>query len=274
MPELPEVETIRRGLESRLLGRRIVSATLHRADVCTVAPGVRRGRAALLQDGVVHRLDRRGKQLAMVAADGRVLVVHLGMSGQLRVVGAGDAAPRDHVHARWRFDDGCMLVFRDPRRFGGLWALGSTAQLEARWAGLGPDAAGIGGNELAARMGSLRRAIKAALLDQRVLAGVGNIYADEALYRARIRPDRLCATIGPGECERLARVIRETLAAAIRAGGSTLRDYTAANGEAGQAQQRHQVYARGGEACRRCGGVLAVSRLAQRATVWCPGCQA
>jgi formamidopyrimidine-DNA glycosylase len=145
--------------------------------------------------------------------------------------------------------------------------------LEARWAALGPDALGITGGDLEGRAGESDRAIKAVLLDQGVLAGVGNIYADEALFRAGLSPRRKARRFGPDDWHRLAGAIRETLAEAVRARGSTLRDYVGAAGEAGQAQLLHRVYGRRGEPCTNCGRRLKGIRLAQRATVYCPACQ-
>jgi formamidopyrimidine-DNA glycosylase len=273
VPELPEVETIRRGLERVLPGRRIVQAHLKRPDICR-GPGDHRCRAwDLLLGATFDALQRCGKQLALVGTDGRVLVVQLGMTGQLRIITNQTKRPRDHVHAEWLLDDGSRLVFRDPRRFGRLTALASTAALRERWSQLGPDALAVTGRQLAAALRESRRAIKAGLLDQRAVAGVGNIYADESLFRARIRPDRLCTTLAGRDYSRLAAAIRQTLELAVWAGGSTLRDYTMATGEPGKAQQGHLVYGRGGEACPKCRGPLAATRLAQRATVFCPACQ-
>lgn len=273
MPELPEVESVRVSLRP-LVGRRIVAASLHRADVCITPTGGRARQVDLLVGLSIVELRRRGKQLAIVAEDGRTLVVHLGMSGQLRLLRRGeDPTQRDHVHAAWSIDDGSQLTFRDPRRFGGLWLLPSRAALDARWAGLGPDALDITTEELADAARGSRRAIKALLLDQGALAGVGNIYADESLFAARIRPTRFAHRIRPEECRCLATAIRETLRGAIRAGGSTLRDYVNAAGRSGEAQHRHAVYGRAGEPCMACGKTLRCTTIAQRTTVFCTGCQ-
>jgi formamidopyrimidine-DNA glycosylase len=218
-------------------------------------------------------LARRGKQLALIAEDGRVLVVQLGMSGQMRVLPPGPAGQETHVHASWLLETGERVIFRDPRRFGGLAVLPDPAALEARWSALGPDALAITGRALAAAIGESSRAIKAALLDQSAIAGVGNIYADESLFRARLRPDRLCTTLRDPEYSRLAAAIRQSLTLAIKAGGSTLRDYTTATGGRGGAQEAHLVYGRAGQTCKRCGGILEGLKLAQRATVFCPACQ-
>lgn len=290
MPELPEVESIRRSLEPRLLGRVVRAVTLHRRDVL-VLPGDpfggfarqrgqartarprRAARADLLLDAAITALRRRGKQLALVAGSGRVLIVQLGMSGQLVHREPGQRAPQsDHIHATWRLDDG-RLLFRDPRRFGGLRALPTVSDLEALWSELGPDALSVQGPELAAALTKSPRPLKAALLDQAVLAGVGNIYADEALHQAGLAPQRPAGSLAAADSARLAAAIRGVLAQAVEAGGSTLRDYVDANGDPGTYQLSHAVYGRGGQPCPRCGHPLASAQVAQRTTVWCPHCQ-
>lgn len=284
MPELPEVECVRRSLEPRLVGRRIGAVRVFRQDYCMAYDERGRERRVrgedLLEGARITGVTRRGKHLAVIAEDGRGMALHLGMSGQLLWNAARGAGERDpHVHVRWTVEDdepggGGVLAFRDPRRFGGVWAYPTLAALvEARWRELGPDALEISGAELRSRLGGTRRAIKAALLDQGVLAGVGNIYADESLFRARLHPERIAGELGADDTERLARAIREVLRDAVRLGGSTLRDYRDANGDAGEYQGAHEVYGRGGEACRRCGRTLESLRVGQRTTVYCPGCQ-
>jgi formamidopyrimidine-DNA glycosylase len=274
VPELPEVETVRRTLAPVLQHHTITRATLHRADICSTATGKRCRPADLLQGLTIDRLDRRGKQLAIVATTGRALLVHLGMSGSLRATAPG-AKPKktDHIHATWALDSGWRVDFRDPRRFGGLWTFPSFEEIEARWAALGPDGLRITGKQLAARCGRSRRPIKAALLDQGVVAGVGNIYADEALFAARIHPATLAAELTPARFTALAAAIRRVLRQAIAAGGSTIRDYIDARGQAGRAQERHAVYGRAGQPCLRCATPLESGTLGQRTTVHCPGCQ-
>ncbi|MEQ8318111.1 MAG: bifunctional DNA-formamidopyrimidine glycosylase/DNA-(apurinic or apyrimidinic site) lyase [Phycisphaerales bacterium] len=286
MPELPEVEHLRRTLEPRLLGRSVVRATLHRRDVA-VGPNDPPGgfarqrtparpsrlRSTQMLEGVrVVRIDRRGKLLAVIGEDGRALGVHLGMTGQLLWAPAGGRLPTDHVHATWRLGDGSRLVFRDPRRFGGLWLAPSRGDLPP-WQGLGPDALTLEPEALPAILAKARRPMKAALLDQRLLAGVGNIYADESLHRAGIHPGELACDVEAGRLVRLGRELAALLARAVRAGGSTLRDYRGAEGQAGAFQLQHAVYGRAGEPCRTCGRVLASGLLAQRTTVWCDACQ-
>lgn len=273
MPELPEVETVRRGLVRSIVGRRVESARLLRRDV--LRTDGRAGPAALLAGGTIAAALRRGKHLAIVAQDGRALGVHLGMTGQLLATRPGASAGRsDHTHARWTLEDGTVLVFRDPRRFGGLWSYPSLDALRAdRWADLGPDAMSITARSLAARLARGRRAVKAALLDQVALAGVGNIYADEALFRARVHPRRESGSLTPAELDRLAASIRSVLREALRAGGSTLRDYAGTDGSPGRQQEKHLVYGRGERPCVWCGRRLAIVLVAQRMTVYCETCQ-
>jgi formamidopyrimidine-DNA glycosylase len=164
-------------------------------------------------------------------------------------------------------------LFRDPRRFGGLWSFPSQDALQTRWSTLGPDALSITTKQLAEAIANSRRHIKAALLDQAVLAGVGNIYADESLFLASIRPKRLAKALKASEIAALAAAIRQTLANSIATGGSTLRDYRDANGQAGSSQLTHAVYGRAGDLCIRCGSGLKSAQVSQRTTVWCPHCQ-
>ena len=288
MPELPEVEHLRRSLEPVLLGRTIVKATLHRRDVAVMPADPQGGfsrssgdtrparltRRDLLLDGTIDRLERKGKQLAMLATDGRAVCVHLGMTGGLvHLPPWSRNRTHDHIHAMWRLDDGSRLLFRDPRRFGGLWICPTRRCLDERWERLGPDALHVTTRALRAALQSRRAPIKAALLDQCVLAGVGNIYADEALFRARIRPGRPSHSLCAIEIRRLASSIRAVLRQAIRAGGSSIRDYRDAQGRPGLQQRRHAVYGRGGESCVRCGSPLLVEVVAQRTTVSCTHCQ-
>jgi formamidopyrimidine-DNA glycosylase len=186
---------------------------------------------------------------------------------------------RNHRHVVWTLDSGRRLVFRDPRRFGGIWTFDSQpALLAARWASLGPDALAITPRRLREALGATARPIKAALLDQSLIAGLGNIYVDELLFRCRIHPltpaDRLaadhCAADGP---RRLVAAMRRLLHSAIARGGSSVRDYVNANGSRGRFQQRHHVYGRAGLPCRRCAAPLISRPVAGRTTVFCPICQ-
>lgn len=273
MPELPEVESLRLSLLP-IVGRRIASVRLHRPDIVTSHDGSAIRPRDLLSGATVSELRRRGKQLAIVAGDGRVLVVHLGMSGQLLLTSSGGRPPKaDHIHSTWGLDGRGRLHFRDPRRFGGLWALPSLDALDQRWTGLGPDALEISGPILAAAAQTSQRAIKALLLDQTVLAGVGNIYADESLFLSGIRPGRRSDRLSLPELDTLAKAVKTVLRRAIQAGGSTLRDYANASGEAGTAQRSHAVYGLAATPCSVCGTTLVRSVVAQRTTVHCPRCQ-
>lgn len=316
MPELPEVESIRRELAPCLIGAQLCSAHLRRPDILRFndadpsrdTPRQRENRiaSALLECMTVIELRRHGKQLAIIArpssstAEPRALIVQLGMSGQLRYVNnkTPQAQPDHvsidnftHVHATWqvippnpsthaakskRPSAGPVtgtLFFRDPRRFGGLRAIPSLAALNDHWATLGPDALDTHADHLITTLRSTRRAIKAALLDQSILAGVGNIYADEALFLSGIAPLTPAATISPKDLALLADAIRRVLSSAISAGGSTLRDYRSASGAEGTFQSQHAVYGRGGEPCTQCGTPLVSQIVSQRTTTWCPQCQ-
>lgn len=297
MPELPEVECLRRSLMPHLMGRKVVTVRLYRRDVVVTPddpPGgasrrakgkgppspVRRLRAEELLSGTtITDLRRHGKQLAILGkwADGRpmrVLLVHLGMTGQLRYLDPGvRLADSSHIHAKWRLDPPGRLVFRDPRRFGGLWTLPTEAALEARWQRLGPDALRVTAPPLRRALEGSRRAVKAALLDQAVIAGVGNIYADEALFLSCIHPGREAGGLTSAEYQTLTAAIRQVLRWSIASGGSTLRDYVDGQGRRGRGQERHMVYGRGGEPCRECGSPLCSGVIGQRTTTWCRVCQ-
>lgn len=283
MPELPEVECVRRSLEKGIVGGRVLQAELLRCDMCESVDA--RGCVLdtksehLLRGGDLERVVRHGKQLAMVASDGRAVCIHLGMTGQVLVNPAAQPRSEGHVHARWTVrlpKDGriVQVVFRDPRRFGGLWTFENYEHLRrTRWSALGPDALTISVDALTQGLSGRVCAVKAALLDQRTLAGVGNIYADEALFRAGLDPRTRAGKLDDAQVRRLTQAIRETLKQAIESGGSTLRDYRDATGSPGAYQERHAVYGRAGKACTRCGGTLLGLILAQRSTVYCPTCQ-
>ncbi|MEL7473847.1 MAG: bifunctional DNA-formamidopyrimidine glycosylase/DNA-(apurinic or apyrimidinic site) lyase [Planctomycetota bacterium] len=282
MPELPEVERVCQGLRAAMVGRTVRAVRIRRRDYITGPmdpPGRRSTRASrlvardLLAGGAIAAIERRGKQMAIRAEDGRVVALHLGMSGEVMVLPKGRIeAHTDHVHLEWRLDEAQVWV-RDPRRFGAVWAGLDRTALADRWSLLGPDALTLRARALLGMARGRQRAIKAVLLDQRLLAGVGNIYADEALFRAGIRPDRPAATLDVEDCDRLARAIREILRAAIRAGGSTIRDYRGPDGGAGEAQLKHRVYGRAGQPCVTCDTPLKGVQVAQRTTVRCPNCQ-
>lgn len=272
MPELPEVEVLRRSLEPRLLGRRV-----ERVEV--LAPALRepleKRKLAALAGRRFVRLARRAKYLLADLEGERTLVVHLGMSGRLTLVPGG--TPREpHEHLALHLDSGERLRLRDPRRFGLAFAVPTDRiASDPHLAGLGvePLSEGFDGNLLAALARGRRGPVKSFLLDGRVVAGVGNIYACEALFRAGIRPDRSVARLAHARWERLAAAIAEVLAEAIEAGGTTLNDFADGAGREGLFQVALAVYGRAGEPCPRCGRPVRRRELAGRGTFDCSGCQ-
>jgi formamidopyrimidine-DNA glycosylase len=281
LPELPEVETIRQGLEPVLAGRVIARAEVRRPDLRWPFPP---RLAERLAGRRVAALRRRSKYLLGDLDGGETLILHLGMSGRLLVSGAQvgafhhpHPAPEKHDHVVIDVEGGARVTLNDARRFGAvdLWP---TAELEAHrlLAGLGPEPLGngFGGAYLAQRLAGRRTAVKAVLGDQRVVAGLGNIYLAEALWRAGISPFRLARDVAPAEAEALAQAVRAVLRDAIAAGGSSLRDYRQADGELGYFQHSFAVYDREGEPCPRCGGAILRSVQSGRSSFWCPACQA
>ena len=274
MPELPEVETVRRGLAPVLEGKRFVEIEVRRPDLRFPLPT---DLAARLIGRRVERIDRRAKYLLVHLDDGVVMILHLGMSGRLSLDQRGPPGPHDHVI--FRFEGGTTLTFNDVRRFGMLDLCAASALGEHKLlAFLGPEPLSneFNGPVLAAALKGRRTPIKAALLDQRVVAGLGNIYVCEALFRAGLSPRRLAASVQKVRAERLAGAVRAVLEEAIASGGSSLRDYVQPSGELGYFQHRWAVYGREGEACPGCDCALAetggIQRLAQsgRSTFFCP----
>jgi formamidopyrimidine-DNA glycosylase len=270
MPELPEVETTMRALAARLTGRRVTGLVQRRPDLRFPIPQKLGQR---LRGRTVQRFARRAKFIECFLDDGTVLLLHLGMSGRLLFDGP-PCGP--HEHLTFSFDDGTVLRFVDPRRFGMLDLWPAAALAEHKWLsnlGLEPLDVGFDGRALAAALSGRRTALKVALMDQRLVVGVGNIYASESLFRARVAPARPAGGLGAREAGRLARSVRVVLLEAIEAGGSSLRDYVQSNGELGNFQRSFRVYDRAGEPCTACAGP--VERLVQgaRATYWCPSCQ-
>lgn len=272
MPELPEVETVRRGLEAAILGRRV-------RGVVTRAPALRwpipRDLDRILPGREVVSLDRRGKYLLLGFEPG-TLILHLGMSGNL--VFRADPPPAGrHDHVDLVFDHG-LARLNDPRRFGAvLWHERGAGPVEAHplLAGLGvePFAEGFDGAHLHRVSRGRRVSVKQFLLAGEAVVGVGNIYASESLHRAGIRPTRAAGAIGVARYERLAAAIRETLAEAIEMGGTTLRDFAGPDGVGGYFQLACRVYGREGLACGRCGGTIRRIVQQQRASYFCPDCQ-
>ncbi len=274
MPELPEVEAVRRSLLHAVVGRRVLKVDLRRPDIVT---GDTSG-PALLQSCVLTDIQRHGKELSLLGERDqglpRCVCVHLGMSGSLRVAAAGHHDR--HVHVTWLLDDGSALEFRDPRRFGGVWPFACTHDRDAlRWSLRGRDALAATIGDLCACLPSTRRAIKAVLLDQSVVAGVGNIYADELLFAARVHPLTPGRALTVADVRRIVTTMRRVLTRAIEAGGSTLGDgtYVDGQGRPGDYQRQHAVYGRGGLPCRRCRKPLESTRVSGRTTVFCPRCQ-
>lgn len=282
MPELPEVETVRRGLAPVLEGRVIAAAEVRRPDLRWPFPP---GMADRLTGRRVLRLGRRSKYILADLDSGETLIVHLGMSGRMLVAGAmlgefhQDIAPTlPHDHVVLTTDAGVRITFNDARRFGAM-DLWPTDRLDAHWllADLGPEPLGNGFHEeyLVARLKGRNTPVKAALLDQRVVAGLGNIYVAEALFRAGISPLRKAGRISEPRVRRLVPVIREVLSDAITAGGSSLRDYRQTDGELGYFQHTFRVYDREGAACVTpgCAGIVRRAVQSGRSSFWCPVCQ-
>src|SRR5688572_23555848 len=270
MPELPEVETTRRGLAPHLVNQRIRTAIVRNAALRVPVP---RGLAKRLAGLTISSVARRGKYLLIECGTG-TLIVHLGMSGRLWLVDAG-APIGTHDHFDLVLENGRIVRLRDPRRFGLVVWRDRNAPEHPLLASIGPEplSAEFTGASLYDASRNRSAAIKLVLMDSHVVAGVGNIYASEALFRAGINPKLPARRIGRSRYELLAAKIRETLEAAIAAGGSTLRDFVGGDGQAGYFQDEHLVYGRAGEPCRVCGTPIRELRQGQRSTFYCPACQ-
>ncbi len=270
MPELPEVETTRRGIAPSLEGRRILGAVVRERRLRWPLPP---GFEALVTGRLVRAVRRRAKYL-LIDTDAGTLIAHLGMSGSLRILDAGTPAlPHDHVDLL--LDSGRLLRFNDPRRFGCLQWVTGDARLHPLLASLGPEPLGVDfdGEYLWRRARGRRVAIKLFIMNAQVVVGVGNIYASEALFRAGIRPGTPASRVSRVRMERLVAAIRGVLEEAIRVGGTTLRDYVNPDGMPGYFRQRLFVYERGGEPCRRCRTPVRHIVQGQRSTYYCPNCQ-
>ncbi|MEL7211329.1 MAG: bifunctional DNA-formamidopyrimidine glycosylase/DNA-(apurinic or apyrimidinic site) lyase [Pseudomonadota bacterium] len=282
MPELPEVETVRRGLLPVMEGQRIAKADIRRADLRWPFP---ENMAARLTGKTVRALRRRSKYILADLDSGETLIIHLGMSGRMLISGktVGEfhhphPVPEKHDHVVLDMAGGGRVTFNDARRFGAM-DLAETARLEDHWliAPIGPEPLGNAFNEayLAARLQGRSTPIKSALLDQRIVAGLGNIYVCEVLHRAKISPKRKAGNLSAKRAGALVPIIRDVLAEAIEAGGSSLRDYRQADGELGYFQHTFRVYDREGAPCvtEGCGGT--VSRIVQsgRSSFYCTSCQ-
>jgi len=271
MPELPEVESVRRRLAPLLEGRRLEQVEIR--DPRLVAPRDPREVAAELEGEAVAALDRRGKYLVVRFASGRVLLVHLRMTGSLEH--GRELGEDPYRRALAVLDDGTQLAYRDVRRFG-TWLLlepGADEPYLAAKLGDEPLDETFTVERLKQRLAGRRAPIKAALLDQRTLAGMGNIYVDEALWRARIHPLRPAGELTPVQVRRLHEAIRATLELGIARQGSTLRDYRLPDGESGSMQTEFRVYGRADEPCERCGRPIRKTRVGGRGTWFCARCQ-
>jgi formamidopyrimidine-DNA glycosylase len=270
MPELPEVETTRRGIEPHLVGKRITQVIIRESRLrWPIAPDFA---ASLLGQSVVA-LRRRAKYLLMELGHGTV-ILHLGMSGALGVVAANTPAGK-HDHVDIEVDDEKALRLTDPRRFGSLHFVADNPQRHPLLSELGPEPLSeeFSGAYLHAAMRGRRASIKETLMNARIVVGVGNIYASEGLYRAGIDPRTRAGRISLRRCKALAEAVKQTLADALLAGGSSLRDWHHADGSLGYFQQQYFVYGRAGERCRHCHQTVRTMRQGQRATYFCPCCQ-
>jgi formamidopyrimidine-DNA glycosylase len=272
VPELPEVETVRSGIAPALEGRRLDRVEI--LDTRLVAPEEPFVVAAELEGEVVAEVGRRGKYLIVRFESGRALLIHLRMTGSLRHAPDGRLEPDPYRRAVVKLDDGSDVVYRDVRRFG-TWLLLEPGELGPYLAArLGKEPLGrFGSRDLAARLANRRAPVKGALLDQRTVAGLGNIYADEALWYARVHPLTPAGELDEGEVRRVHRGIRRALALGIERQGATLRDYAQPNGERGSMQHEFRVYGHLDEPCDRCGMPIEKIRVAGRGTWFCPRCQ-
>jgi formamidopyrimidine-DNA glycosylase len=258
VPELPEVETVVRSLAPHLPGRRIVRAEFHSR---WVTPGNRKALAKKLEGRSIVGIRRRGKFI-VIALDQGTLAVHLGMTGKLLL----DAATTPHTHGIFTLDDG-MLLYDDPRQFGRIeW---NPSRIEA----LGPEPLEITLEDFRTRLAARKSQVKPLLLNQRFLAGMGNIYVDEALFASGIHPLAMASRITALRATKLHQAIREILTLAIEHRGSSISDYVDAEGSRGNFQMLHRVYGREGEACLKCGGPIKKIVVGQRGTHFCPRCQ-
>ncbi len=253
MPELPEVETVMRGLEPALKGAEIVKAQTHRKDLrIPFTPKLKQK----LEGRRVNHLSRRAKYILIHLDDDNILVIHLGMSGRITIIPAGESYdPQKHDHFTLELKSGAQIIYNDPRRFGMIFLIGADEiETHKAFAHLGPEPLGneFSGPVLAARLKNKKVAIKQALLDQEVVVGVGNIYASEALYMAGIKPTKRAELIKGEKAQLLVQCVRDVLSRAIKAGGSTLKDYRHADGELGYFQHSFTVYDRAGEVCPKC----------------------
>jgi formamidopyrimidine-DNA glycosylase len=269
MPELPEVETTLRGLERPLAGRSIAAVVVRNPALRWPVPA---NLHELLAGRPIRSLSRRAKYL-LIHFDHGTLILHLGMSGRLRHLAAYET-PEKHDHVDLVLDNGALVRLRDPRRFGAvLWAEDPLQHSVLSALGVEPLQEVFSGEWLYRNIRTRSAAIKLVVMDGRLVVGVGNIYASESLFRAGINPQTAANKLSLARCERLVREIKATLADAIVAGGSSLRDFFGADGNPGYFQQSYFVYGRTGEPCRVCGTSIKLIKQGQRSTFYCPRCQ-
>jgi len=270
VPELPEVEITRRGLVPHLVGRRVEAVVVRNRNLRWP---IARNLGKRISGSTVRSVERRAKYLLIGCGSGW-LIVHLGMSGSLRVLPRATPAGK-HDHFDLVIDSGLIVRLTDPRRFGAVLWEARDPHAHPLLANLAPEPLGAEFNAgwLHAHTRGRSAAIKTVLMDSHTVVGVGNIYASESLFRAGIHPKTVAGKISRERCDRLVQAIRETLSAAIDAGGSTLRDFVGSDGNPGHFQQNYYAYGRGGEPCRVCGKTIRLLRQGQRATFFCPQCQ-
>jgi formamidopyrimidine-DNA glycosylase len=270
MPELPEVETARRGIAPHLVGRRVTAVTVRDRRLRWPIP---RTLLAELPGQFIEAVARRGKYLLLETAAGTA-ILHLGMSGSLRILPA-ETPPQKHDHVDLVMDSGQALRLRDPRRFGALlWTRDDPAR-HALLKHLGPEPLDdvLDGEYLFTEARGRTVAVKQFIMDSHIVVGVGNIYASESLFLAALRPQRQAGRVSRKEYAALAKSIKKVLSASIKAGGTTLRDFAREDGEPGYFSQRLRVYGRDGQRCYRCGGIIVAKATGQRMTYWCRDCQ-
>ncbi|MGX2040289.1 bifunctional DNA-formamidopyrimidine glycosylase/DNA-(apurinic or apyrimidinic site) lyase [Methylocaldum sp. MU1018] len=270
MPELPEVETTRRGILPHLIGQTVEATIVREPRLRWPVPADLPER---LDRQAIRSIERRGKYI-LIGTDRGTLIVHLGMSGSLRILDP-KSPPGKHDHLDLVLANGTCLRFHDPRRFGCVIWTRDDPSLHPLLAGLGPEPLSeqFDARYLHGKARDRSTTVKAFIMDSRIVVGVGNIYANEALFRAGIDPRRRAGRIALARYEKLVLSIRAVLAEAIEQGGTTLRDFVNENGNPGYFQQTLQIYGRTGAACRRCGAPIRMQRLGQRSTYWCPNCQ-
>lgn len=270
MPELPEVETTRLGIQNHIVGRKVTSVRIRNGRLRWPVP---EALALELPARHIERVERRGKYLLVFAGDS-CLLIHLGMSGSLRITTL-DELPLKHDHIDIEFEHGCILRYCDPRRFGCMLWLKEPPLLHPLLKGLGPEPLTelFNGRALHALSRGRRVPIKTFIMDSHVVVGVGNIYANEALYMAGIRPDRAAGAVSAKRYETLVQCIKEVLHSAITQGGTTLRDFVGGDGKPGYFKQSLLVYGRANAPCDACGEPLRELRQAQRSSVYCVHCQ-